>query len=175
MALYALIQDYVVVKIDDLTEDQVQSLGYQYQNIVDAGSSAVGWKFDGRNLIAPTPLTPDQYVAQVVIPSAKAFAIQLETTFIKENILMGISQYGKTAAVLGVLTKKVTVSGSPEPVSLVDTLHAECPSLTVTLQVLSDHITNVSDYSSLSPFITRDRLVALYNSIANYLHVSTIS
>jgi hypothetical protein len=55
---YALVSDYAVQKLLELTEDEVQVFGRVFQNVIDCDgivpTPQVGWKFDGRNFLPPT-------------------------------------------------------------------------------------------------------------------------
>lgn len=135
---------------------------------------AINWSYDGINFSAPTvpSLTAQEYVTKVAMPSAVNFANQLQADFISWNILNGITQLGKTDAVVAVVSLKVTINTSPDPISLMDTLNPICPSLTTAINVLQYHIDNIADYSTLSPFITAARFTSMQTQIKNYLGIS---
>lgn len=52
--LHALIQNYVVVAIEDLTDEQVEEKGLLYQNVILVDNltppAQIGWLFDGNKL-----------------------------------------------------------------------------------------------------------------------------
>lgn len=174
---YALLREMSVTEIRQIEPEVVSTVMDQekWSLILDiegvSPAPQVGWIFSNNTLVLPPSATPQAYVQQVVIPAAKTFAMTLETNFITENILMGITQSGKTAGVVSMLTKKVDVAGVVTPVSIMDTLRAVCPSLTVTLQVLQYHIDHIEDYAELAPFITLARLNSLKVQIQTFLGI----
>lgn len=111
------------------------------------------------------------YLKYVYIPKVRAFANELETDFIVENIAMGISQLNKTSRVLGIIHQKVDLEGEPQPISLMNTLQAACPSLTVTIKILDYHLANMNSYSDAAPFVTTERFTEMNDKIKKFLGI----
>jgi len=174
---YALLKESSVTEIRNIEDSEVPMImdSEKWSMILDIEgvlpAPQLGWLFVNNTLSAPV-LAPTAYVQQVIIPSVKAFATKLETDFVTENILMGITQAGKTDSLVRMMTKKVDIPGAPASVSLMDTIRAVCPSLTVTLQVLQYHIDHIEDYADLAPFITLTRLNNIKGQIQTFLGIS---
>lgn len=175
---YALLKEMTVTEIRQIEPEEVPFVmdREKWNLILDiegvSPAPQVGWVFSNNTLVVDPNNSPQVYVQQVVIPATKNFVTNLEITFITENILMGITQSGKTAGIVAMLTKKVDVAGSFAPISIMDTIRGTCPSLTATLQVLQYHIDNIEDYSDLAPFITSARLNNIKSQIQAFLGIT---
>src|SRR5271169_2776861 len=171
--IYAQILGDVVkntIVLEDTTLESLFAEGFDLLMRVDnvTPQPSIGWTWNGTTF--SPPIIPNSVlVPNTIMPNAVTFANKLQADFISWNILNGITQLNKTDAVLSVMTMKVTLSSAPEPVSLMDTLNAICPSLSTAVNVLQYHIDNISNYSSLSPFITAARLQTMQASIKAYL------
>lgn len=110
-----------------------------------------------------------EYIKTKVIAPARAFADALEIQFIAENIAMGLTQSGKTARMVEIMTKQLPIPGTNISVSIMEAMHAACPSLTVILILLDYYIAHPSLYSDVSPFLTVARFTALRKKVADYL------
>lgn len=173
--IYAQISNGKVANTIVLQDSSLESLFSQgYDSLIRIDTltpqPGCGWSYNGSTFTAPT-VSAATFVATVAIPSAVEFATKLQQDFISWNILNGITQYGKTDAVVAVMSMKVTIDTAPVPVSLTDTLNPICPSLTTSVKVLQYHIDHISDYSTLSPFITATRLQAMRDLIKSYLGI----
>lgn len=171
---YAFLQDNKVLKIEDLEENDVREQASKFQGIVDiediAPQPQINWLLDGNKLIPPTPLPIDAtYIKQVIMNPAKKFIDELMEQIIAENILMGVTQLGKTPALVGFLTLRVPIPNTTEQLSILGTITGAAPSLTVTIQILDYHIAHITDYADLAPFITLARLKDFRNKISTYL------
>lgn len=94
------------------------------------------------------------------------FVQKLVDTFAAENIAMGVTQYGKTADLLGLFEKKYDL-GASHPVSLKGSL--DTGSLYVSCSVIQHIRDNPAEFSEISPFVTDARLLSMKNSIETFL------
>lgn len=101
-----------------------------------------------------------------LLADVDAFITDLEAEFAAENMLLGITQAGKTGAVLGVMSERVTLAGETRPFSLLDTFRTK--SLFEAIRVIDHLVTNIATYE-VSPFITADRLNAFKAKIEEFL------
>lgn len=101
------------------------------------------------------------YLDQAVFPFIKS----LINKFAAENIAMGITQYGKTDEVLGLFSKNYPVNVN-FPISLKSCF--DTGSLYCAITVI-EYVRENEDMSSVSPFVTDARLVALKNKIEQFL------
>lgn len=173
---YALVNNNVVTSTVDLEEDGVREAIKTNNLVIDIHDTlpqpAAGYVLSGNTLVPATPPVIDAtYIKNNKVKPIKAFTDDLIATIIAENIVMGISQAGKSGAVLEMAVRKVPVASSPNPVSLIETFMNL--TLTVSIEVLDYHIANIEDYADLAPFITAPRLTATKNNIQLFLGLPT--
>jgi hypothetical protein len=118
------------------------------------------------NPSVPTATSVGIYLDSVIFP----FVTNLIRNFAAENIAMGITQAGKTGAILGLFTKKYDVNSNSLPICLKDTF--DTGSLYESIKVIQYLRDNPTEYNGLSPFITDARLHAMKNSIETCLGVT---
>lgn len=101
--LCAIVQDWQVVEVADLSEEAVQLRALSAQAVVGidglSPAPAVGWMLAGNRLVPPVYGDQVEYVMNAVYDPVKKFAEALNRKFIAENIAWGITQMGKTRAV----------------------------------------------------------------------------
>ena len=105
-------------------------------------------------------------IADYLTADVGKFIDRFMDEFAAENMLMGITQMGKTAGVVGVMAEKIILPGETRGVSILDTM--ESKSLTVTIQILDHMIANMTDYE-IAPFITTERLTNTKAKILEFL------
>lgn len=162
MRAYALLKNNLVTEVRSMTDDECRQAMQQFDLVVDvediAPRPAVGWSLTG-NQLSPTPVAPldmNRYVKEVVYRPAVAFGKLLIEDFTTENIMMGITQAGKTK-VVGEALEKLAFWASMG--SLYEVL-AEVERLKLTLD------------GSLAPFVTAERLDAFKAEVRTYLGLS---
>lgn len=84
-----------------------------------------------------------------------------------ENIAMGITQAGKTGHFLGLFEKPYDIYSNGFPISLKASF--DTGSLYEALTILSFFLSNPSEYSGLSPFMTETRIYSIINEIVEYI------
>lgn len=84
-----------------------------------------------------------------------------------ENIAMGITQAGKTADMLGFYQLYTLLPGSTLPCTFKGSL--DTGSLNVTIALIDYYVAHPEIYSSLTPFVTPDRITAWKIDIIKYL------
>ena len=161
MTQYAQITDNKVVGIVTLTDDEYAKIAPKYQNVIDITDTpavAVGWILSGNKLTVP----PDYDIAAViqanVLEPAVAFCERIAKRFTAENIVMGITQAGKTE-LIGETLRDLSYWTSTG--SLYCALGE--------IQKLKTTFT-----PEMSPFITLARLVSFENQIRQYLGLPTV-
>jgi hypothetical protein len=103
------------------------------------------------------------YIEKEVRPFIDKMMYQIKA----ENILMGVTQYGKTVDVLGFFNEKITLPTKTRAVSIKDALSDD--SLYAVVDLLNYYLDNPSLYSDLSPFVTGDRITQWKNKIVEFL------
>jgi hypothetical protein len=91
------------------------------------------------------------------------FVADLISRFAADNIAMGITQAGKTGAVLGLFVKPFDVNANSLPLSLRDCF--DSGSLYEAIKVIQHLRNNPSEFTGLSPYISDDRLHTMKNEI----------
>lgn len=159
MAIHVLINDNVVTAtVDITTEDELRSLAQLNQLVLDRSQFLPlvpdkGWTFNGRTLSPPVTTSAVDIVKLTILEPAKRFGESVIAKFVAENILMGITQSGKTEAV-GVVLRDVNywlATGS---------LYSAYNAISALQQNLDP---------SLAPFVTEERLNTYKNEIYAYL------
>ncbi len=173
---YALINNNIVTKVEDMEEAAYRDAAKLNQLVIDINDMlpqpTVGYALTGNALVPVTPPVIDAtYIKNNKVKPIKAFTDDLIATIIAENIVMGISQAGKSGAVLDMAVRKVAVASTPNPVSLIETFMNL--TLTVSIEVLDYHIDHIEDYADLAPFVTTERLTQTKNNIQLFLGVPT--
>lgn len=169
---YAILKENKVVSVQILEEDEVREISRDHQNVIDVEDIApqpqVNWVLSGNKLVPPTPIPMTaELLKNTKIKALNVFVQDLANTMIAENILMGITQAGKSGAVLALANKRVSVASAPEPVSFKQSMMDL--TLTVTIDILDYFIQNPVEYDGLQPFITETRLRSIKNTIQAYL------
>lgn len=99
----AIVNDWQVTEIADLTDQQIQERALLCQAVISIeGQSplpAVGWALSGNRLFPPVYGSQVDYVISMIYEPVKKFADDLNRVFIAENIAWGITQLGKTRVV----------------------------------------------------------------------------
>lgn len=103
------------------------------------------------------------YIETKVRPFIEDMTYQLKA----ENVMMGITQLGKTVEVLGFFNERIVPEGRTRAVSLKEALSDD--SLYAVVEVLNYWILNTEEYSDLSPFITQAKLEELRAKIIAFL------
>ena len=159
MTRYAFVNENIIEKIEETSEDLIVPQSSKYQMIVDLSTqpnAQSGWRFVG-NKFEPSAQTlndPVERIRVLVLKPAKQFALEIEETFISENIAMGITQAGKTDLVTERLDEVLK--------------HVRNASLYSALAAIQ----NVVIDDAVSPFITAPRMVAFANKIKKYLNIN---
>lgn len=104
--------------------------------------------------IVPPPAQSNTEYAQGIVKQAQSFASQIVVEFAAENILMGITQAGKTKVVADYLADV--------------TRYAQTGSLYEVINEIT-RLINSGIPADLSPFVTQVRLEAFRQKIINYL------
>lgn len=140
-------------EIDDSLQEQFSSLGYIVLSVENFNSAMSAIDLTSYNAaIAPTSA---EIVAKIV-ENAANFGISISDEFKTENVMMGITQSGKT----GVITKYLHwVEHFVEAGSLYEAIKEIDVKLTEGVP---------ADYA---PFITADRLTTFKNKIKTYLGI----
>lgn len=172
MAQYAVVNNNIVSSVEDLDIDQYRERARSAQLIIDTGDYVikpqVGWGLNGNRLVPPVAPTIDaNYIKVAKVLPIKAFVDDMLASVISENILMGITQLGKTGAVLAFALRKVDVASSPDPIGLYASLTNL--SLTISIDVIDYHIAHPETYADLSPFVTTQRLTDMKHKIQSFL------
>lgn len=158
MTKYAFVNENVIEKIEDTSEDLIVPQFSKYQLIIDLSTQPnvqVGWRFVG-NKFEPSLQTlndPVERIKVLVLKPAKQFALEIEETFVAENIAMGITQAGKTDLVTERLAEVLK--------------HVRNASLYSALSAIE----NVVIDESVAPFITVPRMITFANKIKKYLNI----
>lgn len=159
MTRYAFVNNNVIEKIEDTSEDLIIPQTSKYQIIADLTSHAnnpqVGWRFVG-NKFEPSEQTLNDSIERIkvlVLKPAKQFALEIEENFVAENIAMGITQAGKTDLVTERLSEVLK--------------HVRNASLYSALAAIQ----NVVVDESVHPFITAPRMLAFANKIKKFLNI----
>lgn len=156
---FAQVNENIVVGIVTLIDpDQISEMAKLYQNIIELDnlySVQVGWLFDGKRLSPPANTSPANIVLNTILMPAKKFGEDLINQFVAENILMGITQAGKTE-VVGEALKDLSfwITQGSLYVALVELER---------LKVAMD--------PTWAPYITYDILNAFENKIKSYLGI----
>jgi hypothetical protein len=106
----------------------------------------------------------DQVVDALKNPYTR-FVDQLMFDIAAENMLMGITQLGKTADFVGLLENPVTLPGKPYPTSLYTALRINA--LTVAMDILDYYMADMATYE-IAPFVTTERFTAIKATISNF-------
>lgn len=172
MRRYALIKNNVIDQIVSLEDANVPAAQQACDALIDIEDTTpmpmIGWLLVGNRLTPPsTPTIDANWIKNNKVMPIKTFVDDLLVTIIAENIYMGITQAGKSGAVLNVVNKKVEVSSAPFPVSLFESLTNL--TLTVTIDVINYHLINIADYADLAPYIAADRLTNTKHKIQTFL------
>lgn len=100
---YAIVNDYQVVEVSELSDEQIQGRAVSAQAVIciDGLSPlpSIGWTLSGNKLLPPVFGSQVDYVMTVIYDPVKQFAEGLSRQFIAENISWGVTQLGKTRAV----------------------------------------------------------------------------
>ena len=119
---------------------------------VQHDTAQVGWLLSGNKLI-PAPAPTPEYITKTILEPVDVFFNELKNTFTAENILMGITQLGKTKLIADAL-KDIDYYGKGR--SLYEVLNA---------------INAVVITPEMAPFITTDRMRLLANKVRKYLGI----
>lgn len=114
-------------------------------------------------------LTTSENLSIYLDSSVFPFVKNLITSFAAENIAMGITQAGKTGAVLGMFARQHNVNNDGIPFSLKDAF--DTGSLYEALKVLQFIRNDSNLYTGMSPFVTDARLLQMKNKIETFLGV----
>lgn len=110
-------------------------------------------------MYAASPIEPTiEEIIKLKIAASEDFGLALMNQFVIENVLMGITQYGKTIAVTDYLHKlsHYIMTGS----------------LYAAIQQINVIIADESELKiSLIPFITNNRMILYKNKIEDYLQI----
>ena len=161
--LCALINDYKVVAVEELTEEEYVQLSYTHQNIIDitniTPAPLVGWTWTVLTFQPPLNWDQVELVASTVYDPVANFCWKLQRRFIAENITWGITQQGKTRAV-GDFMEQI------EKWFKRNSLKEVIEELTLSIARID---ADPSIEQNLSPFITKSRLQQYRLSILQYL------
>lgn len=94
------------------------------------------------------------------------FITDLEADFAAENMLLGITQAGKTGAILGIMSERITLAGETRAFSLLDTFRTK--SLFESIRIIDYLVANMATYEE-APFVTADRLNGFKTKILEFL------
>ena len=167
--IYAQITNNTIMNTIELNDSSILYLfnkdpnGNPYDSIVQIDNlnpqPGIGWTFDNVNWNPPfsspqTLTTVEQYTA--LIQNAIVFGQTLTVQFATQNVMAGITQAGKTQAVLAYSSNLYT--------------YLSTGSLYVAISEIEAMIADTtSTKTSLAPFITNDILYAYLNQIQGYL------
>ena len=160
--LCALVQNNLVQAIEDLTNDRIAQIGNSYEAVIDVTDvlprPAQNWTWNGAVFIPPPgdPANAIILIQNTIVAPAIKFGAALIAMYASENVAMGITQAGKTNAVLSALS---AVRNSLQSGSLYDAL-AE--------------IQNVTIDPTLAPYITAPRMKVYANYIRAYLGLAQV-
>jgi len=159
----AIVQDYQVVSVQDLSEEQFAATARTAQAVVSiegmVPEPGVGWMMSGSKLVPPLGTDETEMVCLQVYDPVMAFVRTFQRRFIGENIAWGITQQGKTRAV-GELLRDVEYwmnKGSLyEAMQEIEKVRAK---------LLADPVLA----ASVAPFVTSTRLDAYRLKILQFL------
>jgi hypothetical protein len=106
MGKYAKIEDGKIKNIIIIEDSQVQNFGGNLVNVTEyAEQPGIGWSFDNGSFIAP--VVPQKEMKDIVknkIIAAKNAANLISEEFAVENVMLGITQAGKTKLIADALS-----------------------------------------------------------------------
>lgn len=117
---------------------------------------AIGWTYENEEFSPPEAPTPPSPTLDELIQKAQVFGDELMREFMAENIMLGITQAGKTIAVANYLHKLmhyISTGSLYAVLTEIETLKAD------------------TGKDNLSPFVTNDRLEAYAQKVRNYLGI----
>lgn len=169
--IYAQIRNNTIVNTLELEDSSLVSLfqndsnGVPYDSVqqIDALSPqpGIGWIFDNIGWNPPNSTTPPQSAVQIyttLVQNAIIFGQNLTIQFATQNIMSGITQSGKTQAVLDYASDLYT--------------YLSTGSLYVAITEIQTMIADTSDAkTALAPFITNSILYSYMNQIQGYLNL----
>lgn len=159
-----------VIELDDITLVPLFNKDFQgndYDAVVQIDGinpqPGINWTFDNINWHAPeiieVPIskTPTEIYTSIVI-AAQTFGQQLITQFAVANVMTGITQAGKTQAMLDYSNNLYLCLSTGSLYAAIDEINA----------LIAD---TSSEKSNLYPFITDSILTGYKNQIQTYLHL----
>lgn len=100
---------------------------------------------------------------------AQLFGQNLMSKFRGDNILMGITQAGKSGALLSVMSERIDINQDGFPISLKESI--ETGTLYEAIKLVEYHIQKAQNgnYDGLAPFLNEERLLKFKTDILEYL------
>ena len=170
--IYAQIRNNIIINTIILDDPSLISLfsidqnGNTYDSLVQIDNivpqPGIGWTFDNVNWNPPTPIPTSQTLVDIytaVVQNAINFGQALIVQFATQNVMAGITQSGKTQAMLNYCSNLYVCLSSGSLYAAIDGLNT----------MITD---TGSDKTNLSPFITNNILYAYMNQIQAYLKIS---
>lgn len=169
--VYAQVRNNVIINTLELDDASLLHLfqtdqnGNLYDSLVQLDSivpqPGIGWTFNNVNWNPPTPVAPAQSAVDIytaLVQNAIVFGQSLTVQFATQNVMAGITQAGKTQAVLDYAADLYT--------------YLSTGSLYVAITEIQTMIADTSPTkTALAPFITNDILYAYMNQIQGYLGI----
>lgn len=143
----------------------------QYEIVDGTNENAYNWNPTTQEVEIDTEYVEPNIAVELIVKrrvtDAISFGRQLIIDFASENVLMGITQLGKTADVLAVITENVILPNETRPINLKDAI--ESGSLYEAIKLVDYHISKMNEYTDLDPFITTTRLTDFKSKIEAFL------
>ncbi len=158
----ALIQNNTIVSVCQNSSNFIAQNATKYQAIIDITTlnpqPTIGWTYNSDTSLSAPPAYPSSEYFQKIVTNAMAFGNQIVVQGATRNIMMGITQAGKTIDVMSYTSQLVSclVTGS---------LYAAITQINTMIADTSDTKAN------LSPFITNSALYSTLNQIQSYLGI----
>jgi len=146
---------YDIGNVDELPEEYPSEDGWLLMNDADVANQKASNQ-SAYNTWYTAYKNPISSIVDKSISRAQLFGDTLIQQFAVENVLLGITQAGKTRAVSDYLVKLLT--------------YLETGSLYAAIEQIDALINDGLD-SNLSPFVTADRMTSYKNQIQDYLGI----
>lgn len=156
---YAKIQNGIVINTVLAPSTDPQDAAFTWVDITNlTPPPSIGWDYDGSIFTAPAsgpPPTPQQVYTEVVL-AAIDFGQNIIVDFTVANILAGITQAGKTSAMLSYTSDLAMCLNTGSLYSAVDEINT---------MILDTSTTK----TNLSPFVTNAILISYLHKLQTYL------
>ena len=158
----ALVMNNVVVSVVQNTSTFMSTQAMSYQAVIDITlmnpQPTVGWLYNLDSTLSAPPAYPSPQYFQNIVTSAINFGTALIVQAAGQNISSGITQAGKTLAVMNYTVQLVVCLNT-------GSLYEAINQINVMLADTSDEKNNCA------PFITNDKLTNTKYQIQNYLGI----